>query len=321
MDSRLVLRSYRVILNQWTKWKNRSGWLPKTSFDGRLPNRWEICDVSKMGVTFYGVCPPIFIKTQLQQYNRDAFFYSSHCFFRNTIGLRLMCRRNDSRKDLHKLCRIPKNCQCKWLLVSSRVPGTSANFFGSCEVLFLHRCAWIHWVARSCTTTAYRWLFRDSQLSLRTLWSTVVKSQKFTARGAGLCLLHGALYFWSVYKSRNFGLQGNVYKTLCSPKSSRLFIQRGFMRWTGVRTSLSWNFIIHQISLNSCSLRDLKIQRVASFCRGLFCICFWDFVDLDSLRFPWPVINQIGHWPLERCQWQVHLPFLEPTFRLLWCGP
>ena len=40
MDSWLILRSYRVILNQWTKWNNRSfKWLPKTSFIGRLPIR------------------------------------------------------------------------------------------------------------------------------------------------------------------------------------------------------------------------------------------------------------------------------------------
>ena len=52
----------------------------------------------------------------------------------------------------------------------------------------------IEW-ARSCTTTAYRWLFRDSQLSLRTLWSAVIKSPKITARGTAspLRLLHGAL--------------------------------------------------------------------------------------------------------------------------------
>ena len=55
--------------------------------------------------------------------------------------------------------------------------------------------AWIHWVTRSCTTTAYRWLFRDSQLSLRTLWSAVIKSPKLSARGtaSSLRLLHGAL--------------------------------------------------------------------------------------------------------------------------------
>ena len=40
MDSGLVLRIWRVTLNQWTKWNNRSfEWLPKTSFIGRLPIR------------------------------------------------------------------------------------------------------------------------------------------------------------------------------------------------------------------------------------------------------------------------------------------
>ena len=55
--------------------------------------------------------------------------------------------------------------------------------------------AWIHWVAKSCTTTAYRWLFRDSQLSLKTLWSAVIKSPTFSARGTApsLRLLHVAL--------------------------------------------------------------------------------------------------------------------------------
>ena len=43
----------------------------------------------------------------------------------------------------------------------------------------LHWYDWIHWVATSCTTTACRWLFRDSQLSLRTLWSAVIKSSQF----------------------------------------------------------------------------------------------------------------------------------------------
>ena len=52
-----------------------------------------------------------------------------------------------------------------------------------CEVLFLHGYAWIFWVARFCTTTAYRWLFRDSLSSLRTLWSAVIKSANCTALG------------------------------------------------------------------------------------------------------------------------------------------
>ena len=36
----------------------------------------------------------------------------------------------------------------------------------SWEVFALHGYDWIHWEANSCTTTAYRWLFRDSQPSL-----------------------------------------------------------------------------------------------------------------------------------------------------------
>ena len=68
----------------------------------------------------------------------------------------------------------------------------------SCKVFVVHGYAWIHGVAKSCTTTAYRWLFRDSQLSLRTLWSAVIKSPNLSARGTAspLRLLHGALRCW-----------------------------------------------------------------------------------------------------------------------------
>ena len=40
-------------------------------------------------------------------------------------------------------------------------------------------------MAKSCTTTADRWLFRESQPSLRILRSAVIKSPKFTARRYG----------------------------------------------------------------------------------------------------------------------------------------
>ena len=40
--------------------------------------------------------------------------------------------------------------------------------------LFLHGYDCIHCVAKSCTTTAYRWLFRDSHPSPRTFWSAVI---------------------------------------------------------------------------------------------------------------------------------------------------
>ena len=67
---------------------------------------------------------------------------------------------NDSRKDLHRLCQIPRNCRCKRLLVSSSAPRTfvSSSAFPA-KFLF-------------CTgkigSMAYRWLFRDSHRSLRT---------------------------------------------------------------------------------------------------------------------------------------------------------
>ena len=41
---------------------------------------------------------------------------------------------NDSKKDLHKLFRILRNCQCKWLLASSSAPRTFVSIFVfSCE--------------------------------------------------------------------------------------------------------------------------------------------------------------------------------------------
>ena len=84
----------------------------------------------------------------------------------------------------------------------------------SCEVLFLHGYAWVHWVARSCTTTAYRWLFRDSQLSLRTLWSAVIKSPKFTARGTASPFLSCQSPFFSIATALLSSFGGNPERAL-----------------------------------------------------------------------------------------------------------
>ena len=40
---------------------------------------------------------------------------------------------NDSRIIIHKFCQIPRNCQCKWLWVSSSAPGTSLGSSASLE--------------------------------------------------------------------------------------------------------------------------------------------------------------------------------------------
>ena len=86
MDSRLVFRRDRVVLNQWTKRNDRSfKWFPKTSLMWGLPIRQEILNFSHIGKAFHGICPPIFIQTWLQQYSRRTFFHSAHCSFNNPI--------------------------------------------------------------------------------------------------------------------------------------------------------------------------------------------------------------------------------------------
>ena len=53
------------------------------------------------------------------------------------------------------------------------------------------------------------------------------------------------------------------------------------MRRTGVRASVYWNFIIHQILPEFLQpFQDLRIQRVAPFYRGFLFIWFLDFIGL-----------------------------------------
>ena len=228
---------------------------PKRLSYGGLPIRQEILNVSQIRIAFHGICPPIFIQTWLQQYGRGAFFNSAHCSFSNTISLRsVWCRRTMiPRKDLHKLCPIPRNCQCRWLYTSYLAPRTFASSFVSPEkFLFCAGCAWIHWVAKSCTTIAYRWLFRDSQLSLRTLWSAVIKSPKFSARSTAppMRLLHGGpcnfgpLTDLAISVIREVSIN-TVFTHIHTSRRHRP--KRWFMRRTGVWVSAFRNSVIHEI--------------------------------------------------------------------------
>ena len=118
---------------------------------------------------------------------------------------------SDSKIILQKLRQIPRNCQCKWLLallVGSKNFCKLLSVF--CEVFVLHGYDWIHWAAKSCTTTASRWLFRDSHSSLSILWSAVIKSRKFSARGMAspVRFLQGTLVMsvlWQILQFRSFG--------------------------------------------------------------------------------------------------------------------
>ena len=103
-------------------------------------------------------------------------------------------------------------------------------FWISSEDSVLHGYDCIHCVAKSYTTTAYRWLFLDSLSSLKTLWSAVIKSSKCSALGTTVParLLHEALVIF---------LQADV--TPGSTFCSRLHWK--FMRWLGsVSTPLLW---------------------------------------------------------------------------------
>ena len=72
-------------------------------------------------------------------------------------------------------------------------------------------------MARSCTTTAYRWLCRDAHRSLRTLWSAVIKSPKFSARGTTVPVrfLEGALVILVRKHTSQFRSFGKWVKIRC----------------------------------------------------------------------------------------------------------
>ena len=63
----------------------------------------------------------------------------------------------------------------------------------SWEVFVLHGYDWIHWVAKSCTTTAYRWLFGDSHPSLSNQITTL------------FCTRYGSANASSAWGPCNFG--------------------------------------------------------------------------------------------------------------------
>ena len=94
MDSWLVFRRNRVILNQWTNGIiGPLNGFPKRLSYGVFPSD-EILTVSQIGIAFHRICPPIFIQTWLQQYCRGTFLYSAHCSFSNPICFwSVWCRR------------------------------------------------------------------------------------------------------------------------------------------------------------------------------------------------------------------------------------
>ena len=138
----------------------------------------------------------------------------------------------------------------------------------SCEVLVLHGYAWIHRVAGSCTTTAYRWLFRDSQLSLRTLWSAVIKSPKFTARSTAspLHLLHGALVILVFLQISQFRSRGEMSFNTVLTNVGSTEASWEELAWESPFSGISSST---KFSLNSCSHSGIsEFNGFAPFYRG-----------------------------------------------------
>ena len=111
-----------------------------------------------------------------------------------------------------------------------------------------------HWVARTCTTTAYRWLFRGSRPSLRILCSAVVKSQYFSVRRIDLCwflrkqawtlCFRFCLHFWSVA----FRIWVHSFRGMCEhmySRSSRLAVKGCKPN----KNALRWIFLVHLVCL------------------------------------------------------------------------
>ena len=226
MDSWLVFRRDRVILNQWTKRNDRSfKWLPKTSLIRGFAIRWEICNISQIGVAFHGICPPIFIQTWLQQYGRSAFFYSAHCSFSNPICFRsVWCwRAMIPGKIFTGFAEFQGIVSVNELLVSFLAPRTFASSFvfpakflfctettGSigwprpAPRLHIDDCFEIH---------NFHWEFCDLLLSSHQNFLHEVR-----LRHCVFCT--GPMWYWSFYRSRNFGLWGNEYKHCAYPHVS-----------------------------------------------------------------------------------------------------
>ena len=149
-----------------------------------------------------------------------------------------------------------------------------------CDVFVLHGYAGIHWVAKSCTTNAYWWLFRDSHPSLRTLRSAVIKSPNFPlwARLYQHVFCKEPSRFSSSSRCRNSGLPGNEQNVVftryhfCS--SGLKVIHEKNWKYLGILERChqpihAWNpaaNLAHLANHDSVLLRRLFFGEVYDFC-------------------------------------------------------
>ena len=156
-----------------------------------------------------------------------------------------------------------------------------------CEDFVLHGLDWIHWVARSFITTAYWSLSLESRPSLRTLWSAVIKSPNFFARGRAspVRLLQGALFILVREQTSQFRSLGKWVEILCFLDLVTTFVGR--------TESESWelcadagNSVPSRLFVNSSNHSRRSCKRSSeSRLPPLFLFLFW-VLEGDPLQFP-----------------------------------
>ena len=209
MDSWLVFRSYRVILNQWTK---RNGWSVKGHSEPPFAKcfriRKFILNVSQIAVTCHGIRPPFFIQTWLQQYRRCPFFNSAHCSLSNPIRFRsVRCWRTMIPGEIFtSFSEFQGIVSVKWILGFLVGSENFCKLFSVPWEFFVLHGLFVSTVLPSLVPLqTYRWsCLETAHPSPRTLWSAVIKSAKFCAQGTTVLvrLLHGS--------PRNFGSQADI---------------------------------------------------------------------------------------------------------------
>ena len=183
MDSRLVPRSRQgntQPMNQ-TEWLGPLNGCSKTSFIGSLPITQEICEYFADRCSIPKNLPTIFFQIWLQQYCRGTFFHSAHCSLSNPICLRsVWCRRTMiPGKIFTSFSRFQGIVSVNDFRLSSRlqellqVPLCLLRSF--CFARMRLGPLGGHVLHRDCISMI---VSRFDNLSLRTLWSAVIKSPK-----------------------------------------------------------------------------------------------------------------------------------------------
>ena len=355
MKSWLVSCWNRVIFNHCSKrnyWAFE--WFSKSSFTRSFPVCQEVLNISQMAIGFHRIShhfssnPHCCNSAEVPSFTLRTALSTMPCVSdRWSVAVR--CFHDRSSQDLPNSNELSEKVTCG-LCDGSR--NFLKLFSVSWEVFVLHGYDWIHWVARSCTTTANRWLFRDSPSSLRTMWSTVIKSPNFSARrrASPVCLLQGALVIGCHFcrTCRIWVMRNVVIQIICdllqplrkiSQTAVRLSIVTplfvlvlGFLgcdplQFPGTNSSLrSW---AGRVEDKSCSVdvEDALLPELADKPGTLRAVAL---SRRDQDREPILVLRLLAllHWPLPPQWWFLDLrkvsssPELKPSFaqHVHWCS-